>query len=76
MKRNVFISLHKPRQCDFLTTEKFQREANFSIPFRSNLQINFLQASESFGSLQDLKVILAACILWHTAGGDPKHNFK
>jgi len=65
MKLNVFISLDKPRECDLLTPEKFQRDTNFNIPLWNNLQINFLRTSGPLGSLQDSKVILEAHILWH-----------
>jgi hypothetical protein len=60
MKLRLFISLDKPRELDFLTSEKFQRETNFKIPLWNNLHINFLQTSGPLESLQDSKVILAA----------------
>jgi hypothetical protein len=62
MKVNVFISLDKPRECDLLT---LKRDTNFKIPLWNNLQINFLQTSGPLGSPQNIKVILAAHILWH-----------
>jgi hypothetical protein len=69
MKLDVFISLDKPRECDLLTPEKFQRDTNFKIPLWNNFQINFLQTFRKPPRLKSNSgstYLMAQSMRWYT----------